>query len=334
MNPSPREQLAQMIGGACVSQLIYVSAKLDLTTKLVDGPKTVEQLASATQTHAPSLHRILRALASVGIFEEGPAGTFSLTPLAEGLRSDAPDSQHAMAVMMGEEHYHSFGDLLFSVRTGRPSFEKIYGKPVFDYLGEHPDQARTFDAAMTSVHGRETDAMIDAYDFSGIGVLMDVGGGNGSMLIAVLKANPHLQGILFDLPHVIERAKPRIEAAGLADRCRVMEGSFFESIPQGADAYMMRHIIHDWNDERSVTILRNAGRASKPGGKLLVIEGVITPGNDPSFIKLLDIIMLTLPGGKERTEEEYRWLYEQTGFKLSRVIPTVSQMSIIEGEKV
>lgn len=176
--------------------------------------------------------------------------------------------------------------------------------------------------------------MVAAYDFSQIGVLMDVGGGNGSMLTGVLQANPKLQGILFDLPHVVARARAGIEAAGVADRCRIMEGSFFESIPEGADAYMMRHIIHDWNDERSVTILRNVGRAIRPGGKLLVIEGVVKPGNDESFTKLLDITMLTLPGGQERTEEEYRWLYEQTGFKLTRIVPTTGEVSIIEGEKV
>jgi ubiquinone/menaquinone biosynthesis C-methylase UbiE len=332
--PSPQEQLARMIGGACVSQMIYVAAKLDLATKLAAEPRSAEQLAEATHTHPRSLARLLRALASVGIFTEGPDGAFALTPIAEELRSDVPASQHAMAVMMGEEHYAAYGELLYSVRTGCPAFDKVYGKPVFDYLGEHPEQAKIFDAAMTSVHGRETGVMVAAYDFSKVGVLMDVGGGNGSMLTGVLQANPKLQGILFDLPHVVARARAGIEAAGVADRCRIMEGSFFESIPEGADAYMMRHIIHDWNDERSVTILRNVGRAIKPGGKLLVIEGVVKPGNDESFTKLLDITMLTLPGGQERTEEEYRWLYEQTGFKLTRIVPTTGEVSIIEGEKV
>jgi hypothetical protein len=323
-----------MIGGACVSQMIYVAAKLDLATRLAAGPMMAEQLAEATRTHPRSLARLLRGLASVGIFAEGPDGGYSLTPIAEELRSDVPGSQHAMAVMMGEEHYTAYGDLLYSVRTGRPAFDKVYGKPVFDYLAEHPDQAKIFDAAMTSVHGRETGVMVAAYDFSNFGVLMDVGGGNGSMLTGVLKANPKLRGILFDLPHVVARARPGIEAAGLADRCRIMEGSFFESIPEGADAYMMRHIIHDWNDERSATILRNVGRAIRPGGKLLVIEGVVKPGNDESFTKLLDITMLALPGGQERTEEEFRRLYEQAGFKLTRIVPTTGEVSIIEGEKV
>jgi hypothetical protein len=323
-----------MIGGFCVSQLIYVAAKLDLATRLATGPKSAEQLAEETNTHGASLFRVLRALASVGIFAESSDRAFSLTPIAEGLRSDIPGSQHAMAVMMGEEHYVAYGELLYSVRTGRPSFDKVYGKPVFEYLGEHPEQAKTFDAAMTSVHGRETRVMVEAYDFSGIGVLMDVGGGNGSMLIEVLKANPGLKGILFDLPHVVGRAKSGIEASGVGDRCRILEGSFFESIPEGADAVMMRHIIHDWDDARSLTILRNVHRALRPGAKLLVIEGVIKPGNDESFTKLLDITMLTLPGGKERTEEEFRELFERGGFTLTRIVPTSGDVSVIEAKRV
>lgn len=331
---SPQEQMSRMIGGACVSQMIYAAAKLDLATKLSAGPRTPRQLAEETDTHPQSLYRLLRALASVGIFAEGSDGAFSLTAAAEELRSDVPASQHAMAVMMGEEHYRAYGELLYSVQTGRPAFDKVYGKPVFEYLAEHPDQARTFDAAMTSIHGRETRAMIDAYDFSTIGVLMDVGGGNGSMLTDVLKANPRLHGILFDVPHVIKRARAGIEAAGIADRCRLLEGNFFEAVPAGADAYMMRHIIHDWDDEQAATILQNVGRAIKPGGKLLVIEGVVRPGNDESITKLLDVTMLTLPGGRERTEDEYRRLYERTGFKLTRIAPTAGEVSVIEGEKV
>lgn len=332
--PSHQEQLTRMIGGFCVSQMIYVVAKLNLATRLGSGPKTPEQLAEATHTHPRSLYRLLRALASVGIFAEDGEGRFSLTPIAELLRSDVPASQHAMAVMMGEEHYRAYGDLLHSVRTGEPSFEAIYGKPVFDYLGEHPESARTFDAAMTSIHGRETSVMVEAYDFSKIGVLMDVGGGNGSMLIGVLQGNPKLQGILFDLSHVVERAKPALDWAGVADRCRILEGNFFESIPDGADAVMMRHIIHDWNDEKALTILRNVSRVLKPGAKLLVIEGVITQGNDESFTKLLDLTMLALPGGQERTEEEFRQLFEASGFRLTRIVPTTGEICIIEGEKV
>jgi len=328
-----QEQLARMIGGFCVSQMIYVAAKLDLATRLATGPKTSRELAEATHTDPGSLYRLLRALASVEIFAETDAGMFSMTPLAEQLRSDLPATQHAMAIMMGEEHYQAYGELLYSVQTGRPSFDKIYGKPVFDYFGEHPEAAKNFDDAMTSIHGRETSQMVEAYDFSGIGTLMDVGGGNGSMLTGVLEANSSLQGILFDLPQVIARAKARIEKSSVADRIQLLEGSFFESIPAGADAYMMRHIIHDWDDERSLKILRNVAKVIKPDGKLLVIDGVVEPGNEPSFTKLLDLTMLTMPGGQERTEEEFRRLFEKAGFMLARIVPTNGDVSIIEGRR-
>lgn len=323
-----------MLSGFCVSQMLYVAAKLDIATRLASGPKTTRQLAEETNTHPRSLYRLLRALASVGVFAEGEGGTFSLTPLAEGLRSDLPATQHAMAVMMGEEHYQAYGQLLYSVQTGRTSFEKIYGKPVFDYFAENPEPAKNFDAAMTSVHGRETSQMVEAYDFSGIGTILDVGGGNGSMLMGVLRANPHLKGILFDLPQVVARARPGIEASDVSDRVQILEGSFFESIPAGADAYMMRHIIHDWDDEKSLRILRNVSQVIKPEGKLLVIDGVVMPGNGESFTKLLDLTMLTLPGGQERTEGEFRTLFEQAGFKLTRIVPTQGDVSVVEGKKV
>ena len=174
--------------------------------------------------------------------------------------------------------------------------------------------------------------MLDAYDFSGIGVLADIGGGNGSTLVGVLGRYPEMRGILFDLPGVVERARAEIEAAGLADRCEVVGGSFFEAVPGGADAYLLRHIIHDWDDEKAAAILRNVRRAMGEGARLLVVEGVIPPGNEPSFGKLLDLTMLVIPGGLERTEEEYRRLYEAAGFRLTRIVPTAAEVSVIEGE--
>jgi hypothetical protein len=330
---SPQEQIARMVTGYWASQAVYVAAKLGIADLLAGGPRSAEDLAREVGAHERSLDRLLRALASLGVFAEGEGRRFALTPLADCLRDGVPGSQRALVLMMGEWSYHAWGDLLGSVRTGRSAFEQLYGKPLFDHLAEHPEEARIFDAAMTSIHGRETGAMLDAYDFSGVGTLADIGGGNGSTLLGVLRRHPSLRGLLFDLPHVVERAGAEIEAAGMADRCQVVAGSFFESIPGGADAYLLRHIIHDWDDAESMAILRNVRRAlGKARGRLLVVETVIPPGNEPSFGKLLDLNTLVNPGGLERTEEEYRRLYESAGFRLTRIVPTAADVSVIEGE--
>jgi len=331
--PTPQQQISRMLTGYWVSQALYVAAKLGLADLLKDGPRTADALAPATQTHPRSLYRLLRSLASIGVFAEDEQRNFSLTPLADCLRSDLPGSQRSLAIMTGEEHYHSFGQLLFSVQTGKMAFDKLYGMPVFDFLQKHPEQAKIFDEAMVGVHGRETAAMLDAYDFSGIGMLADIGGGNGSVLTTILKKYPAMRGILFDLPGVVERAKAKIQAAGVADRCQVIGGNFFESVPGGADAYLLRHIIHDWDEEKATRILQNVCRAMGKDGRLLVVESVIPPGSNPSFGKLLDLAMLVLPGGEERTEEEYRKLYETAGFRLTRIVPTKAEVGVIEGKK-
>jgi hypothetical protein len=321
----------EMLSGYWISQIIHVAAKLKLADYCKNGPRTGAELAAATGTHPQALYRLLRALASVGVFAEVD-GKFQLTPLAEALRSDVPGSQWAAAIMMGDEHYRTWCDLLYSIQTGSKAFDKIYGKPVFDYLADHPENARVFDAAMTAIHGNETQAMLDAYDFSGIRTLVDVGGGNGSLLIRVLQLYPSLKAVLYDRPHVAQRAQANFAAAGLADRSTTIGGSFFESVPPGHDAYLMRHIIHDWNDEQCRTILGHVRRAIQPGGRLLLVEGVVPPGNDPSFTKLLDLNMLLIPGGQERTEVEYRQLYTSAGFRLKRIVPTRTEVSVLEGE--
>jgi hypothetical protein len=217
------------------------------------------------------------------------------------------------------------------VKTGETGFERVYGKPIFDYLSEHPEQAKIFDAAMTAIHGHETQAMIEAYDFSALGTLVDVGGGNGSLLCTVLEQNPRLRGVLYDLPGVVARAQENIKARGLADRCTTVGGSFFDAVPPGGDAYLLRHIIHDWYDDRASIILRHCRKAMKPNGRLLVIETVVPPGNDPGFVKLLDLNMLVIPGGTERTEDEYRTLYASCDFRLARIVPTRADVAVIEG---
>lgn len=324
------QQLDQMITGYWSSQAIYAAASLGIADLLAEGPQTVEQLATATKTNPGALYRLLRALASVGIFAENQQKEFALTPLAEYLRSDVPGSKRALAMMSGDEHFQAWGEILYSIRTGKTSFDKVFGKPFFDYLPEHPDKAQTFDKAMTGIHGRESDVILKAYDFSEVKTLLDIGGGNGSNIARILQKYPEMRGILFDLPHVVERSQAHIQQAGLVDRCQLISGSFFESVPEGADVYFMRHIIHDWDDEKSLTILRNCHAAMQDNGKLLVVDSVIPAGNDPFAGKFLDLVMLLIPGGKERTAEEFRSLFAQAGFDLTRIIPTESELSILE----
>ncbi len=327
---SPQAVMTRMLTGYWIAQALHVAAQLGVADLLADGPRTVADLARATGTHGRSLYRLLRALASEGVFVEDAQGRFALTPLAECLRSDVPGSQRSMAIMNGEEHYRCWGELLYSVQTGQTAFEKLYGQPIFPYLAAHPRQARIFDEAMVGVHGAETQAMLDTYDFRGFGTLVDIGGGNGSLLLATLQRHPALRGVLFDRPDVIERARANVQAAGLQDRCTLTPGDFFQTAPPGGDAYLMRHIIHDWNDEQCRTILRTCRKVVPASGKLLLIESVIPPGNDPCFAKLLDLTMLAIPGGMERTEAEYRELLASAGFHLARVVPTASVVHVIE----
>ncbi|MBI2825531.1 MAG: methyltransferase [Planctomycetia bacterium] len=330
MSASGSSSLLSLMTGFWTSQAVYVAAKLELADLLADGPQTAEALAAKTGTNADALYRLLRALASLGLFREDGERHFHLTDTARPLQSRVPGSQRAVAIMMGEEHFACWGDLLYSIRTGRTAFDKVYGAPIFDWLSKHPEQARVFDEAMVGVHGSETPAMLDAYDFSGVNVVADVGGGNGSLLRGVLARYPQMRGMLCDLPGVVERAKAVI-AADLGDRLQAIPTNFFDSVPAGADAYLLRHIIHDWNDEQSLAILKNVRRVVGPSGRLLLVEGVVAEGNEPDFTKLLDLNMLVIPGGKERTEKEYRELYAAAGFRLRSITPTKSYVSILDG---
>ena len=321
MSENPHHQLAHLLSG-------YVAAKLGIAELLKDGPRSAHELAEATGTNPQALYRLLRALASIDIFAEDQ-GRFDLTPLAECLLD--PYTK-ALAIMRGECQYRAWGELLYSVQSGKPGFEKVYGQPIFDYFSENPETGRIFDQAMTGVHGRETEAVLEAYNFTDIKTLADIGGGNGSVITAILRRYPAMQGVLFDLPGVIERAKANIKAAGLEDRCQVMAGNFFGAVPDGADAYLMRHIIHDWDDDKSITILRNCRQVMDLGGKLLIVEGVVPPGKEPSVSKFFDPAMLVLPGGMERTDKEYRQFLHSAGFRLTRIVPTRTWVSVIEGE--
>lgn len=327
--------LMQMATGYVVSQALYVAAKLKIADLLKDGPRTSEELAQAVGANARFLYRTLRALASLGVFAETEDGRFTLTPAAELLRTDVQGSMHAMVIWMNEPfHWRVYEEMLDAVKTGKLAFEKVFGMEPFPYFVANPEVARIFDNAMTSFSLMTAPAVTAAYDFSSIKRLVDVAGGHGLLISTILKANPHMQGVLFDMPTVIEGAGRLIEEAGVSDRCEKVAGDFFEAVPAGGDAYIMKHIIHDWDDERSLTILRNCHRAMTENGKLLLVEVVLPPGNEPSFGKIMDIEMMLLPGGTERTEAEYRELFAAAGFRLTRIVPTQSPASVIEGVRV
>ena len=334
-NMPPEMAMLQMTSGYWISQSIYAAAKLGIPDLLKDGPKSCEDLAASTGTKARALYRVMRALAQVGVFAETGEGHFTLTPLSACLQSDVPGSVRAITILFGEEQYKAWGDILYSMRTGESSFEHLYGMPVFQYYSQNPESAKIFNEAMTSGSDAEKAEVVKTYDFSNIHKLVDIGGGQGSFIASILKANPNLQGVLFDLPSVVEGAQDVIPAEGVADRCEIVGGSFYDSVPSGADAYILKHVLHDWDDETSLTILKNCHRAMEKNGKLLVVEQVVPPGNEPALAKFMDVNMMMLhPGGCERTEAEYKALFEAAGFKLTKTVPTQAMVSVIEAVKV
>jgi hypothetical protein len=323
--------LLHMTAGCWLSQALYVVAKFGIADLLRDGPKSCETLAEATQTNPAALYRVMRALASVKVFMEEEHGRFRLTPLAEHLRTDVPTSVSAFAVMLGEpEHWRAWEGMLYSVKTGGPAFEHVFGLPHFKYFAQHEEAGRIFNAGMTSRSVLENDAIVAAYDFSDVQTLIDIGAGEGTLITAVLKAHMNLRAVTFDLPHVIASSRAQIETK-IQERCEFVAGDFFDSIPGGGDIYILKKVIHDWDDERARQILKNCHRAMPGGSRVLLIEPLIPSGNEPSFNKLLDLLILVwTSGGRERTESEHRLLLESAGFKLNRVIPTKSGLSILE----
>jgi ubiquinone/menaquinone biosynthesis C-methylase UbiE len=277
----------------------------------------------------------MRLLASEGVFAESEPRCFELTALAMPLQSAVPGSLRARAIFDCEEaNWKAWGHLVHSVATGEPAFDRTHGTGLFEYLKEHAAAACSFNAVMTDQTAAWAHAVVEAYDFSGLGTLVDVGGGHGGLLAAVLAAHSQVRGVLYDQPHVVAGARPKLEAAGVADRCNIIGGDFFENVPAGGDAYLLKHILHDWDEPRCGAVLRNCRRAMPDGGRLLVVETLIPPGNEPSYGKYLDLNMLVLLTGRERTEAEYGKLFEATGFRLSGVIATRSEISILEAMPV
>jgi SAM-dependent methyltransferase len=328
-------KLADLILGFVPAQAVAVAAELGIADLVARQAMTAEELAAATQTQPRTLFRFLRYLASIGVFQADENNRFSLTPMASLLRSDAEGSMRSMARIMGRTGPPTANHLIDAVRSAKNPFELAFGKHLFAFLSEHPEDAGLFDAAMNGFHGGETDAVLDAYDFAGISTLADIGCGNGTVLSATLKRYPTLRGLFFDQSHVIERARNSIQAAGLGGRSDLVSGSFFESVPGGADAYFLRHIIHDWSDDASLRIIRNIRGVIPPTGRLLIVETIVPEGNDPSIAKIFDMLMMLLPpDGLERAESEYRELLRSGGFDISRITPTASPVSVIEAKPV
>jgi hypothetical protein len=327
----PHVQLIQMGTALWVSRIVYAAAKLGLADHLAGGPRSAAELAGPTGTHARSLHRLMRTLAGFGILTESGDGQFGLTAMGEALKTGAPGSARGtILAMAGDWGWRTMEHFLYSLETGRPATDKGLGMPLFDYLAQHPDEASLFSEAMVGVHGAEPGAVAEAFDFSSFGTIVDVGGATGNMLCHILARYPQPAGILYDQPHVVTDAPAFIAARGLSDRITIQPGSFFESVPEGGDAYVLSHIIHDWTEEQCLTILGNCKRAMKPGSKLLIVEFVLPEGNDPHFGKLADMVMLAIPGGEERTAKEYGELLAKAGFRLERVVGTATPVSVVE----
>ena len=326
---APQQLVQNLIRGAAGTQMIYVAAKLRIADHLKDGPKTVAELAATTKTHEDTLYRLLRALTSMGVFAEDDGMRFRLNAAAESLRSGVPGSLQAAAEVAGQDWmWRPWGDLLHSVQTGDTAFNHLYGKGTFDWFAEHPDAARLFDDFQAGGTARSAKAIVAAYDFSAARKVIDIGGGDGTLLAEILGGNPSARGVLFDLDHVVAAARTKF-APGIVGRCEFTGGDFFKAIPAGGDIYTMKYILHDWNDERCHEILTTTRRAMAGKGRLLVVEDVVCGPNQPCPAKVGDIQMLVRTGGRNRTEKEYRDLLSKGGFKTARVIPTSAQ-SIFE----
>jgi O-methyltransferase domain/Dimerisation domain len=318
--------------GYRLSQMLHVAAKLGIADLLAGGPQGCDELARQSGAHAPSLRRAMRALAGAGVFHEQADGRFAITPLAEPLRSDVPGSVRGYAIMQGESWiWDTWGRALHSIRTGEPAFKHVHGADIFTYLERDPEAAAIFNAGMTGRAASADVAVARAYDFSGARTIVDVGGGHGLLLLAILEAYPDARGVLLEVPSVAAGARERITAAGLAGRCEVVGGDFFASVPPAGDFYLLANVIHDWDDERAVAILRSCHRAMANGGRVLIIEAVLPTGNEPHPGKVGDLQMLVITGGRERTEAEYRALLTTSGFRPTQVIPTASVVSAVEG---
>jgi O-methyltransferase domain/Dimerisation domain len=327
----PHVKLIEMGTAFWVSKVVYAAAKLGLADRLDGTPKSAAELAPLVGAHTPSLHRFMRTLAGLGLLAEGEAQRFSLTSLGAALKAGAPGHARSSILALGSPWFAAaFDNITHSLETGETGFEKARGMPIFDYLARHPEDASLFSETMVGFHGQEPPAVAEAYDFSGFNTVVDVGGATGNLLAAILTRHTGPRGILFDRPYVVADAPALLQEQGVAERVSIRSGDFFESVPEGGDAYVLSHVIHDWSEDQCITILENCRKAMGPNSRLLLVEMVLPAGDAPHPGKMLDMVMLVLPGGQERTEAEYAELLGKTGFRLARVIPTASAVSIVE----
>ena len=329
-DPPPGLAIRRLIDGFQVSQAIHVAVVLGIPDLLAEGARPCDELAAATQSHGPTLYRLLRALAGIGILHEGEQRCFSLTPLGNELRSEVDGSMAGWAAFIGRpDYWQAWSGLLHSVQTGQNAFRHVHGTDVWSWRQSRPEESRIFDEAMRAVARRASAALLDAFDFGALATVADIGGGNGALLATILARHPHLQGILFDQPHVVSAARPLLERAGVAGRCRVEGGSFFTSVPRGADAYVLRAVVHDWDETHAVQILRTVGQALDGSARVLLVERVIAPPNEGRDAKFSDLNMLVSPGGRERTLEEFVALIEEAGLQL-RSVTGAGGFSVLE----
>lgn len=331
-SPPPFVGLANLLQGNFVAGALAGLAQLGIADLVAAGPRAPAELAQEIGVDASALYRLMRATASVGVLAEQEDGRFAQTPLSECLRRDARPSLRDLAIMGGRE-WSALGwsQIGYSIRTGKPAVDKVYGMPIFEYMSKHPEEAAIFNGAMTAISSIDSPAVAAAYDFSGLGSIVDVGGGHGLLLATILAKTPGLKGTLYDLDFVVAGAADG-PLAPYMDRCSLASGDMFTTVPAGADAYIMKHIIHDWDDGRCIKILEACRAAVNPGGRLLVVDSVIAPGNGFQPAKFLDLQMLLMPGGLERTEAQFRALFAAAGWRLTRIVPTMALDSIVEGE--
>jgi O-methyltransferase domain len=334
-SPAPVQQMLQFATAYMAPACLYVAAKLRIADQLADGPRPVSVLAGGKrEVHEKSLYRVMRALASVGVFAETGARTFSNTPLSELLREHVPGSMRdAVLWLASPTHFRVFAEMGHAVETGEMALKTLTGLDAFEYLEQNPAEDEAFNAAMSGITANFAPAVLAAYDFDGLGTIADIGGGHGSLLTSILKKHYGVHGIVFDAPHVAAGAAPHIESMGLGERCKSVGGDFFKSAPE-ADSYILKSVIHDWDDEQAIAVLKNCVAAMRGDkGKVLLLEMVLSPGNEPHFGKWLDLEMLMMAGGSERTEAEFAELLSRAGLRLTRVVRTKSPLCVIESVK-
>lgn len=329
------EVMLRIVTGYWISQAVGAVARLGVPDQLADGPRSSDELARAVGAHPQAVFRVLRTLASIGIFSQPEPGVFALTPLGETLRSDTPGSVRNFAIAQtAYGHWETWGRFVESVKTGEPMARAALGMELWQWYGAHPQDAAFFSAAMGNLAALAAGELVRVYDVATARTIADVGGAHGVLLAAALRANPTARGILFDLPHVIETAAPAIDAQSLTDRVELAAGDFFASVPAGADLHILKQIVHDWDDEHAARILTNCHRALAPGGKILLVEMVVPSDNQASGVQPMDLHMMVMLGGRERTEAEFESLLGGVGFRMERVIPTRSPFSVIEATRV